>query len=612
MAIKKTVISVILLLSLSLSLVCGGITSYATEASDISDVSDASEVPDASEVSDIQDAPDSSTDDPTALGVPDSSDASTAPDVQDPAQYEIQASVANDEYDDIEQFVARLYLLVLGRPYDTEGLQNWSNILRDKLRTGASVAFEFFFSPEFMLRDVSNGEYVDILYRTLLDREADTKGREDWVTPIYDGVPRENIFASFVHSIEFDIICTRAGIERGTYTPPARMLARVFVARLYRTALERPPDPVGLQEWSSALEAGIISGESIAFEFLFCLEMELRNLSEENFVRVLYNSMLGREPDPEGLAGWTNVLLQGASRFDVFTSFVNSVEFGMICDSHGIIRRQTGRGPAGRALAGKVIILDPGHGTIGSPGAAGYNEAVAMLGLARRIRPLLEAQGAEVIMTRDSETNIHLAARCAQINIRALEAVRNTYTDAGNINEIDRLIGLMQGIIRAPVSEGSRLMNTEPFNASRTIHPDLRRVFEYQDNPVIRDNFLVISLHSNATANGSTTVRGGEAYYISPGEFANTRTYYPNYTYTWESWRFGDIILNNIDGLGIPRRTHGLRAANYMMIREINVPAVLVENGFHTNPSDRLLLSNPEFMDRLADAYLHAILSYFR
>jgi N-acetylmuramoyl-L-alanine amidase len=121
----------------------------------------------------------------------------------------------------------------------------------------------------------------------------------------------------------------------------------------------------------------------------------------------------------------------------------------------------------------------------------------------------------------------------------------------------------------------------------------------------------VISLHSNATATGSTTVRGAEAYYISPNEVFNTRTYFPGFSYTTESRHFGNIILNHIDSTGIPRRPFGLRAENYAMIREVNVPAVLVENGFHTNPFDRSLLMDPVFMDNLAVAYRNAILQYF-
>ncbi|MCL2628082.1 MAG: DUF4214 domain-containing protein [Oscillospiraceae bacterium] len=269
-------------------------------------------------------------------------------------------------------------------------------------------------------------------------------------------------------------------------------------------------------------------------------------------------------------------------------------------------------------LVGRVIFLDPGHG-IGAAGggsANGYVEHVHMLSLARQIAPLLAARGATVYTTRSDEYDVLLPARAAIINMIALQTVRETYTDVNNINEIDRLIGVMQGIINNPDSEGQRLMNT-PFHASRTIHHDLRRTFEYLNNPLIRNNFLMISLHSNAPASGgSTGVRGGEVYYINPSEFFNTATYYTGYPYVEQSRRFADILLDHIAGVryggnNIPRRSNGLRAENYFINREVGIPSVLAENGYHTNATERALLLNSTYMGMLASAYVDAVVQYF-
>jgi len=46
-------------------------------------------------------------------------------------------------------------------------------------------------------------------------------------------------------------------------------------------------------------------------------------------------------------------------------------------------------------------------------------------------------------------------------------------------------------------------------------------------------------------------------------------------------------------------------------MREHNVPAVLVENGFHTNAQDRAKLSDDAFLGRLAKAYTDTIVDYF-
>jgi len=47
------------------------------------------------------------------------------------------------------------------------------------------------------------------------------------------------------------------------------------------------------------------------------------------------------------------------------------------------------------------------------------------------------------------------------------------------------------------------------------------------------------------------------------------------------------------------------------MIREHNVPGVLIENGFHTNDDDRANLMSDSFLDSLAYAYLNSISAYF-
>jgi len=393
---------------------------------------------------------------------------------------------------------------------------------------------------------------------------------------------------------------------------------QLFVYRLYVDALKRPYDPVGLAYWTRQLNNRVQTGASIASLFFFCEEFYNQNVTNTDYVDRLYRAFLNREPEPAGHAYWLRQLNNGWSREKLFENFVIAPEFHERCEAAGIpyggytpSGGSGGSSGSGRALAGKTIYLDPGHGTATSPGSGSYNEAVAMLDLAYRIKPLLEAEGATVILTRENATNVPMASRNAMINIRTLQAVRAT--TEGNVihnTEIDRLIGLMQGIISNPGVRGPILMNVDPFTASRTIHPDLKQVFGYQNHSAVRNNFLVISLHSNAATSAST--RGAEAYYIDPTMNANTARYYTGYNYTSQSMSFGSILLNHISNTGIPRRSNGLRADNYAITRESNVPTILVENGFHTNATDRGLLSSATYRQDLAVAYRNAVLEHYR
>lgn len=74
---------------------------------------------------------------------------------------------------------------------------------------------------------------------------------------------------------------------------------------------------------------------------------------------------------------------------------------------------------APRARAQPLVVLDPGHGG-SDPGAVscGIREADVVLDVSRRLRPLLEASGARVAMTRTTDAFVGLSARAAFANSR--------------------------------------------------------------------------------------------------------------------------------------------------------------------------------------------------
>ncbi|MDZ4835310.1 MAG: N-acetylmuramoyl-L-alanine amidase [Candidatus Melainabacteria bacterium] len=69
---------------------------------------------------------------------------------------------------------------------------------------------------------------------------------------------------------------------------------------------------------------------------------------------------------------------------------------------------------ADRPLAGLSICVDPGHGmpAPGSTGCSGVTEAQVNLAISLKLRKLLEAEGAKVIMTRTTDVDLDLYDRC--------------------------------------------------------------------------------------------------------------------------------------------------------------------------------------------------------
>ena len=242
----------------------------------------------------------------------------------------------------IRAFVTRLYIEVLDRTPDNGGLNYWAGLLTNGT-SGESVAYNFFFSNEFRNRHLGSGEIVDILYKTLLNREPDAAGRANWVNRLDTGWPLENVFAGFANSTEFNGICQQAGIVRGTYTPPVGGLQRAFVTRLYDKALGRSPDTAGLNAWTNRLMSGT-TGAQVACELIFSMEMLNRNLDSTQFVNMLYEALFARSADTTGRTFWVNQLdVSRVSRYSVFTSFVRSSEFDRHCKDHSII---SGSAPA--------------------------------------------------------------------------------------------------------------------------------------------------------------------------------------------------------------------------------------------------------------------------
>ena len=112
-------------------------------------------------------------------------------------------------------FAERLYTCCLDREADGSGLDNWANALANGA-TGSEVAAGFVFSQEYKNKDASDTQYVLMLYKTMLGRDADTYGVTDWVLQLRNGASREVVYNGFIGSTEFANLCQNAGITVGS------------------------------------------------------------------------------------------------------------------------------------------------------------------------------------------------------------------------------------------------------------------------------------------------------------------------------------------------------------------------------------------------------------
>lgn len=101
-----------------------------------------------------------------------------------------------------------------------------------------------------------------------------------------------------------------------------------------------------------------------------------------------------------------------------------------------------------------------------------------------------------------------------------------------------------------------------------------------------------VSIHCNAFVKDAS-VNGLESYYFFGSE---------------QGKLFSDMVIANAEEAGITTRYS--REQNYLVIRETKMPAVLIELGYMTNPTELRNLSSEAYQERLADTIADSVLAF--
>ncbi len=122
--------------------------------------------------------------------------------------------VPNNQQGGVNCFVARLYKVCLNRLPDQAGQAGWVQKLMNGEATGSSCSYGFVFSPEFIILDLDNTDFVKHMYSAFFGREADEGGLNYWVEQLDEQtISREDVFAGFSGSPEFINLCASYGIN---------------------------------------------------------------------------------------------------------------------------------------------------------------------------------------------------------------------------------------------------------------------------------------------------------------------------------------------------------------------------------------------------------------
>ena len=108
---------------------------------------------------------------------------------------------------------------------------------------------------------------------------------------------------------------------------------------------------------------------------------------------------------------------------------------------------------------------------------------------------------------------------------------------------------------------------------------------------------IFVSVHFNSCP--SSEVQGVEIFFCDGGQRASS------------SKKLADAILTKV----LKRteaQSRGVKKGNFYVIRETEMPAVLVEGGFITNAEERVLLKTREYQEKLARGIADGIDNYFK
>ncbi|MCC7413777.1 MAG: N-acetylmuramoyl-L-alanine amidase [Gammaproteobacteria bacterium] len=236
----------------------------------------------------------------------------------------------------------------------------------------------------------------------------------------------------------------------------------------------------------------------------------------------------------------------------------------------GSAREDDGGAPA-RAI---VVAIDPGHGgeDPGATGRRGTREKDIVLAIARRLKQRVDAEpGMRAILTREGDQYVGLRERMQRARAHRADLFVSIHADAFREASVQgsSVYVLSQ---RGASSEAARWL-AEQENAA-----DLVGGVTLQDKDELLKSVLIDL--SQAAAIGASV------------EVANK-------------------VLRELGKLGrIHRRS--VQYAGFMVLKSPDIPSILVETAFISNPNEEVRLRAERHQSALADALLGGIRNYFR
>ncbi|MEO6920841.1 MAG: N-acetylmuramoyl-L-alanine amidase [Collimonas sp.] len=220
-----------------------------------------------------------------------------------------------------------------------------------------------------------------------------------------------------------------------------------------------------------------------------------------------------------------------------------------------------------------TIALDPGHGgeDPGATGSGGNHEKHVVLSIAKRLKARIEQQpNMRVMLTRDADFFVPLGVRVQKA--RKVQA--------------DLFVSIHADAFVTPSARGSSVFALSEKGASSTA----ARWLANKENSADMIGGINIKSHDRQLASVlldlSTTAQIND------------------------SMKLGGAVLGEIGGINKLHKG-SVEQAGFAVLKAPDIPSILIETAFISNPEEEAKLTDNAYQDQMADAILKGIKKYF-
>ena len=97
-----------------------------------------------------------------------------------------------------------------------------------------------------------------------------------------------------------------------------------IVEKFYKSILNREPDQRGYRDWVDWLDSGKITVSDLCRGLIWSDEFTLQNISDKNYVNLLYSICWGMENPNGNYDNYIETLENGGSRSEILEMFLTS------------------------------------------------------------------------------------------------------------------------------------------------------------------------------------------------------------------------------------------------------------------------------------------------